>query len=209
MITSSQLERVTAAWQPARDAGVVGSDDIEEIFVHAAGFVPAALRVRSQEPLECADLGTGAGIPGLGVALVLPHSRWKLVDGSLRRSQWATQGAIALDIADRARGVHSRAEELTPSLRGALDLVVARRFGQAPELAECGLPLLKPGGWLVCSAPQEGMGLWFEPPLSDIGVQARTSWTLGAWSYVGLQRSSKPLDSVPRRPAARKRKPWW
>jgi 16S rRNA (guanine527-N7)-methyltransferase len=94
-----------------------------------------------------ADLGAGAGWPGLALAAALPQAAVALVESAARRCSYLQRavGAAALANVDV---VHARAEDWPAGL-GAHDLVTARALAALPVLAEYAAPLLAPGGALV------------------------------------------------------------
>ena len=204
-------EALESAWSPARAAGVLGPLSLDELRDHAAGYVPAALRVPVSA--RAVDLGTGAGVPGLLLAVDHPGMRWTLVDASARRCSMAESACAALGLGDRVAVVHARAEELAhrADWRGEFDLVVARSFGDAAELAECGVPLLRPGGVLVVSVTSETALRWNDADLEPLGATVEDCWTTPAGRYLAVRRRAigelPAGDRYPRRPAARRRRP--
>jgi 16S rRNA (guanine527-N7)-methyltransferase len=94
-----------------------------------------------------ADLGAGAGWPGLALAAALPEARVALVESATRRCRYLAR-AVATGSLVNAEVVHARAEEW-PAGVGAHDLVVARALAALPVLCEYASPLLEPGGVLV------------------------------------------------------------
>jgi 16S rRNA (guanine527-N7)-methyltransferase len=94
-----------------------------------------------------ADLGAGAGWPGLALALALPDARVALVESAVRHCRYLER-AVAAGAVANAEVVHSRAEEWTGGL-GAHDLVTARAVASLPVLCEYAAPLLTDGGALV------------------------------------------------------------
>ena len=69
-----------------------------------------------------ADVGSGAGLPGIPLALLRPDLRMTLIESLLRRSTFLTQTVEELEIADRVEVVRSRAEDHHQTY----DVVVAR-----------------------------------------------------------------------------------
>lgn len=99
-------------------------------------------------PLQCIDVGTGGGFPGLAVAIALPQARLTLVDSVGRKTQAVQAMAEALGLRDR---VELRCErvELTgrsPGCRGRYHLAMARAVAAAPVVVEYLVPLLAPQG---------------------------------------------------------------
>jgi 16S rRNA (guanine527-N7)-methyltransferase len=94
-----------------------------------------------------ADLGAGAGWPGLALAAALPGARVSLVESASRHCRYLARAITAGGLAN-AQVVHARAEEW-PAGIGAHDLVVARALAALPVVCEYAAPLLAPGGALV------------------------------------------------------------
>jgi 16S rRNA (guanine527-N7)-methyltransferase len=208
-----------AAWRPARAAGVLGDVSIENLRRHAAGYLPAAWPVLDPSTAgaeagqgdvrSAVDLGTGAGVPGVLLATMLPGTRWLLVDANARRCEFARRAVRALDLSSRVEVCHARAEELAhdPSHRGVHDLVVARLFGPPADLAECALPLARPGGGrLVVSATSSTEAEWRRGAAAfDAGVDA---WTTDDGDrFVAIGPTTRCPSSWPRRTNARRRSP--
>jgi 16S rRNA (guanine527-N7)-methyltransferase len=100
-----------------------------------------------------ADLGAGAGFPGLVLAAALPEARVDLIESVARKAAFIAEAAAAGPI-ENARAVRSRSEEwarASPPAGGreAYDAVVARAVGRLAVVAELASPLLREGGVLV------------------------------------------------------------
>ncbi|HEV7208230.1 MAG TPA: 16S rRNA (guanine(527)-N(7))-methyltransferase RsmG [Mycobacteriales bacterium] len=91
------------------------------------------------------DVGSGAGLPGLPLAIVRPDLRITLLDSLLRRSIFLHEMVAALDLADRVQVVRARAEEH----RTRYDVVTARALGPLAVVGRWSAPLCRPGGLLV------------------------------------------------------------
>ena len=94
-----------------------------------------------------ADLGAGAGFPGLVLAAALPDARVALVESVGRKCAWLERAVDAMGLAN-AEVVHARAEEWAAGL-GANDVVTARALAPLNVLVEYAAPLLAEGGALV------------------------------------------------------------
>jgi 16S rRNA (guanine527-N7)-methyltransferase len=89
------------------------------------------------------DVGSGAGLPGLAVAIARPDVEVILVEPLLRRVAWLDEVITDLGIAG-VEVVRARAEELASSMRA--DVVTARAVAALPVLARLCLPLVRRGG---------------------------------------------------------------
>lgn len=94
-----------------------------------------------------ADLGSGAGFPGLPLAIALPAARVGLVESNGRKSEFIAGAAAACGLAN-TEVVHARAEEWREGV-DRCDLVVVRALAPLPVVAEYAAPLLRIGGTLV------------------------------------------------------------
>lgn len=94
-----------------------------------------------------ADLGAGAGVPGLPLAAVLAGSEVVLVEGNRRKCEFI-QRAIDLMGLRNARVVNARAETWAEGI-GRCDVVTARALANLDIVEEYAAPLLKLGGCLV------------------------------------------------------------
>jgi 16S rRNA (guanine527-N7)-methyltransferase len=92
------------------------------------------------------DLGSGAGLPGVALAVARPDLEVHLVEPMLRRTQWLT--ATVADLGLEGVIVHrGRAEELAGTL--SAPFVTARAVARLDKLARWSVPLLEPGGGTV------------------------------------------------------------
>jgi 16S rRNA (guanine527-N7)-methyltransferase len=97
-------------------------------------------------PSELIDLGSGAGLPGIVLALLMPDVRVTLLEPMLRRADFLTQCLETLGIAS-ARVVRGRAEDCAGELQA--DVVTARAVAPLTRLAPLALGLVRPGGTVL------------------------------------------------------------
>jgi 16S rRNA (guanine527-N7)-methyltransferase len=98
---------------------------------------------------QIADIGAGAGFPGLVLAVALPQAQVDLIESVGRKCEFMRRAAAAAEIAN-VRVLNLRSEELASGQgRQAYDVVTARAVGRLSTLAELASPLLKPNGVLV------------------------------------------------------------
>lgn len=96
-----------------------------------------------------ADVGAGAGFPGLALAVALPDARVDLIESVSRKCEFMQRAIDAASIAN-ATVLNTRSEDLAKANgREAYDAVTARAVGRLSTLAELASPLLKPNGVLV------------------------------------------------------------
>jgi 16S rRNA (guanine527-N7)-methyltransferase len=111
-------------------------------------FVASATRI--------ADLGSGAGWPGLALAAALPEAHVSLVESAIRHCRYLER-AIEVSGLTNASVVNARAETWPEGL-AIHDLVTARALGALPVILEYAAPLLAEGGVLVAwkgAAPEQ------------------------------------------------------
>ena len=129
----NQVMNLTAITDPADMAALHFLDS-------AALLTLADLRNKS-----VADVGTGAGFPGLPLKIAEPSIRLTLLDAQGKRVRFLETVCAELGLAD-VECVHGRAEEFAADRRESFDLVTSRAVAALPVLAELCLPLVKVGG---------------------------------------------------------------
>lgn len=96
------------------------------------------------------DVGSGAGLPGIPMAVRRPDLEVDLVEPMLRRTRFLTAVVDGLDLGSSVRVVRGRAEEPQVISRvGNVDWVVTRAVAPLDRLVRWCLPLLSPGGSLL------------------------------------------------------------
>ena len=93
------------------------------------------------------DIGSGAGLPGLAVAIRRPDVHVTLVEPLLRRVTWLEEVVASLGLGEQVTVRRARAEEVAGSL--AAPYVTARAVAPLDRLARWSLPLLEPHGTLL------------------------------------------------------------
>jgi len=103
-----------------------------------------------QKGMMVADVGTGAGFPGLPLHIAVEGLYTTLIEATGKKANFCTHLAKALEL-KRVVVVNARAEEAgqISHQRGKYDLVVARAVARLPILLEYLLPLAKIGGMCV------------------------------------------------------------
>lgn len=188
---AAQLQEVL---ERARRLGVLGPGPIEDHIAHAGGFLRALEGVTGQ----VLDLGSGAGVPGLIIAVERADLHLVLLDAQERRVALLEEAIAALELPDRPEVLHGRAEELAhrADLRGRFAAVTARSFGPPAVVAECGAPFLSPGGRLVVSEPPDQPDRWPADGLARLGLSVGDPVEGGVRTLIA--EAAAP-DDVPRR----------
>lgn len=95
---------------------------------------------------KAVDVGSGAGLPGIPLAILLPRTRFTLIDAQGKRVDFLN--AVIGELGLNAEALHLRAEDAArrPALREGFDLAVARAVAPMNVLCEYLLPLAKVGG---------------------------------------------------------------
>lgn len=123
------------------------------------------------------DLGSGAGLPGIVLAIADPERAWLLVDANGKKARFLRAAVRELSLAN-VRVAQQRVERV----EGQFDIVTARAFASLPDMLAWGGHLLAPGGrWLAMKgqlAPDElhavppGFRIASTPSLAVPGLEA-------------------------------------
>lgn len=175
-LASIPMAALVAILEQARQVGFLGPGPVQAHVRHALGFAAAI----GPAPQSLLDMGSGAGVPGLVLALQWPTAEVVLLDANQRRADALRAAVAGLGMAGRVEVVRARAESAgrDPRWREGFEVVVARGFGPPPVTAECGSPFASVGGLLVVSDPPSPSGgrlagRWPPAPLSALGLVPR------------------------------------
>lgn len=94
------------------------------------------------------DVGTGAGFPGLPLAILRPDAEFTLLDSQQKRIDFLSDTAERLGLRN-VEVVCMRAEEAPKERRGAYDIAVSRAVARLNVLCELCLPFVKAGGLFI------------------------------------------------------------
>lgn len=134
------------------------TDPAEVVTRHFLDSLTVALGVpdelRAEAPLLL-DVGSGAGFPGLALAIAFPTWGVTLLEATGKKVRFLEAAILELG-ASNARAVTGRAEEVAfdREQRGAYDVVTARAVASLPTLLEYCAPFVAVGGWLIL--PKKG-----------------------------------------------------
>jgi 16S rRNA (guanine527-N7)-methyltransferase len=93
-----------------------------------------------------ADLGTGAGFPGLPLAIVHPDRHFTLIDATAKKVRFVAHAARALSLGN-VTAMHARAEDLSPDT--PFDTILARAVSSLAGLGALARPIAGPGTLLL------------------------------------------------------------
>jgi 16S rRNA (guanine527-N7)-methyltransferase len=119
----------------------------DAVAVHVADSLTALELSAVRGASEIADVGSGAGFPGVVLAAALPRAEVHLVESSRRKCRFLARALTEAAI-DNASVVCARAEDWSEG-RARCDLVTARAIGPLAVILEYAAPLLELGGSLV------------------------------------------------------------
>jgi 16S rRNA (guanine527-N7)-methyltransferase len=154
------------------------------------------------------DLGTGAGVPGVPLAICAPDLSVTLLDRSQKKITFLRHIVLRLQL-HNCHAVCSTAEDLARHLAPTphFDAVVTRGVGTVASLLSLAAPLLRPGGVLLLRKPvhtaelQEATDLlvaggWAEVKTRPLPVGRRTAWMLLAVFRAGVDAPRESVGSV-------------
>lgn len=208
------LRRVLALLAEER-ASVSSVVDKRAWQVHVADSLTGLEIAEVREAGRIADVGAGAGFPGLALAVALPGAQVDLIESVGRKCAFVTHAAEAAGIAN-ATVLNTRSEDWASGAgREAYDVVTARAVGRLSTLAELASPLLKPDGVLVAwkgkrdedeesqlARAAESLAMTPETVL-DVGNRAGSQHR-----HLHVIRKTAPTPSdLPRRPGMAKKRP--
>jgi len=110
------------------------------------------------------DVGSGAGLPGIPLAIVQPEWRVALLDSNHKKGAFLRQAVLELKL-DNAEIVTARAEQWQPAR--LFDVVISRAFSDLPGFVEAAAHLCAPGGVLAAMK-----GIYPDEELAQLGSSA-------------------------------------
>ena len=167
------------------------------------------------EAHRVADIGSGAGFPGLPLAVAMPAAHFDLVESVGRKCDFIRRAAAAAAI-ENAEVINARSEELAAeSGREAYEAVTARAVGRLSTLAELASPLLAEGGVLVAWKGRRDPDEEAELGRASEALAMRPERILAVGPFAGsrhrhlhvVRKSGATPADLPRRPGMAKKRP--
>jgi 16S rRNA (guanine527-N7)-methyltransferase len=172
------------------------------------------------EPLAAArrvaDLGSGAGLPGLVLAACLPEARFDLIESLGRKCEFVREAGDRMGL-ENVTVVCERSEDWASSQgREAYDAVTARAVGSLATLAELASPLLRDGGVLVAwkgarseEEESELAGAAARLAMDPIEIRSVRPYAGSRDRHIHLLRKNGPTpNGLPRRPGMAAKRPF-
>ena len=183
--------------------------------VHVADSLTGLEVAELKDAGRIADVGAGAGFPGLALAVALPDAQVDLVESIGRKCAFMQRAIDEAEIPN-ASVLNTRSEDLASGEgRESYDVVTARAVGRLSTLAELASPLLKPNGVLIAwkgkrDEEEEGQlasaseSLAMRPEqILDVGNRAGSQHR-----HLHIIRKSAPAPpNLPRKPGIAKKRP--
>ena len=136
LVEKNKVMNLTAITEPADIATLHFLDSV------------AMLTLADLKGKKMADVGTGAGFPGMPLKIVEPSLQLTLLDSLNKRIDFLKEVCADLGLND-VECVHGRAEEFAANHREGYDIVTSRAVANLQMLSELCLPLVKVGGYFL------------------------------------------------------------
>lgn len=132
-------------------AGLMGAHGVRDFEIkHAADSLAPLLAYRRllSGPVRLADVGCGAGLPGIVLAIALPELRLTAIESNHKKAAFVTLAARELGLAGRVEVLASRSREaqVDPAWQHRFEVVTARAVATAERLIRECRQLVAPGG---------------------------------------------------------------
>jgi 16S rRNA (guanine527-N7)-methyltransferase len=183
--------------------------------VHVADSLTGLEVAPLREAARIADVGAGAGFPGLVLAVALPGARVDLLESVARKCEFM-QRAIEAAAISNATVRNLRSEEWAVAEgREAYEAVTARAVGRLSTLAELASPLLKPDGVLVAWKGKRDEEEERQLQTASEALAMRPEQILDVGNRAGSEhrhlhvigKNGPTPDNLPRRPGMAKKRP--
>jgi 16S rRNA (guanine527-N7)-methyltransferase len=188
--------------------------DVERVINdHIADSLVALELEAVRSAVYAADIGSGAGLPGLPLAIALPDARFVLLESNRRKAAFLSAAASECGLRN-VEVVAERAEDWRAGI-GSRDLVTARAVADLAVLAEYAAPLLRLGGAMVAwrGAPDPQVEAQAGRAAQELGLRVLPAIRVTPYPaarqrhlHVMLKASETP-ERFPRRPGMAAKRP--
>jgi len=175
---------------PGVERGLLGPREVDRLWERHI-LNSAAIAELIEADARVVDIGSGAGLPGLPLAISRPDLRVALVEPMLRRTEFLEEAVAALEVPVQV--IRGRAEE--PGVRAELsgaDVVVSRAVASLEKLVRWSFPLLRIGGRMLAMKGERAE--------EEVAEGRRVMASLGATDVrvvrCGVSYSSPPVTVV-------------
>jgi 16S rRNA (guanine527-N7)-methyltransferase len=162
-----------------------------------------------------ADVGAGAGFPGLALAVAVPGAKVELIESVGRKCDFMHRAISAAGIIN-ATVLNTRSEDWAATEgRESYDIVTARAVGRLSTLAELASPLLKPNGVLIAWKGKRDPGEESQLDRASESLAMRPERILDVGDRAGskhrhlhiIRKSGPTPANLPRKPGLAKKRP--
>jgi 16S rRNA (guanine527-N7)-methyltransferase len=215
-----QLERLVEVLSAGCGAPSTVRDPAEVRSVHIADSLSGLEFGELTRARQIADVGAGAGLPGLVLAVAVPGARVDLIEANARKCEFIER-AVASAALTNTRTLPVRAEDWAREPapvggREAYDLVSARAVGRLATLAELASPLLAADGALVAWKGRRDAGEEEELARAAEGLAMEPVEVRWVGPYAGsrnrhlhlIRKRGPTPERLPRRPGMAKKRPF-
>jgi 16S rRNA (guanine527-N7)-methyltransferase len=141
-------------WRRANVTGLADPVAVVDTLIGDSLALLAVPQLREREREVWLDLGAGAGIPGIPVAVALPSVRMTLLEAAAKKCAFLDEAVVSSGLAGRARVVCARSERYGAAGAAGREVhavVLARAVAELAVLVELSAPLLAVDGVLLAS----------------------------------------------------------
>lgn len=166
----------------------------------------AALAPHMPQGGRVLDVGTGAGFPGMPLAILCPETEFVLLDALRKRIDFLNEVIETLGLTN-VTAVHARAEDFAKDSRASFDMAVSRAVADLRTPSELAVPMVKVGGCFLamkaadCAEEVQSAAHAFE--VLGVGEPEMLSYTVPhdgiERALVRLPKISDTPDKYPRR----------
>jgi 16S rRNA (guanine527-N7)-methyltransferase len=176
-------------------ANVIGTRDFGEILHrHVLDSLSCLIFASLREARKVVDIGSGGGLPGIPLAVMLPDAEITLLESVGKKAAFLRYVSDELELAN-VRVVNARIEEAAREEvhRGAYDVCTARALARLSVIAEYSLPLLQRGGHVVAMKGREDSAERAEGERASMALGGRVCDEIPVPQVSGVEQKDRRL----------------